>query len=230
MPDRFYAPNLMPGSGVHVLDGAEAHHLLHVLRATVGLQVELFDGRGTRVAARVARVAKREVELALLDSVVTPAPPPLVLACAIPKGDRAQWLVEKCVELGVTTLIPLVTARSVVHPHIGKRDKWNRIGIEACKQCRRDFLLVIESPTPWIELVSSRGGWMLHADAESHRPDRGSRPGTIAIGPEGGWTSEEVQLARDAGWQLVHLPGHTLRVETAALAAATIAQFGWARP
>src|SRR5690606_32869891 len=97
------------------LDGSEAHHLLHVLRAAPGMSVTLFDGSGAEFEAEVAACKRSTIELRILQrrEVDRELPYPLVLGVPLPKGDRQRWIVEKAVELGVTRLVPLITERSV---------------------------------------------------------------------------------------------------------------------
>src|SRR5712691_11012374 len=117
------------------LDGPEAHHLLHVLRAKIGDRLGLFNGDGDEALVEIVRIRKRSAELHIVETWTTPAEPrQLILAVALPKGDRARWLIEKATELGVARIIPLRTARSVVEPREGKIDKLEQSVIEACKQ------------------------------------------------------------------------------------------------
>src|SRR4051812_18068883 len=133
MSDRFYTPQpLAPGE--FVLDGAEAHHLAAVRRFAPGDRVTLFNGDGFDYPAEVVAVGKKSASLAVLDRLAADRELsfPLVVASAVPKGDRGDYLIEKLTELGVTRFVPLVTARSVVQP---KSDKFARAVIEASKQC-----------------------------------------------------------------------------------------------
>ena len=116
--------------------------------------MELFDGRGKSATAEILAVHKKAVDLKILHTTETPPPDcRVILASAVPKGDRFRWLVEKAVELGVDRLIPLVTERSVVKPGVGKREKMEQTVIEASKQCGRNWLMAIEEPKPWIRLL-----------------------------------------------------------------------------
>jgi 16S rRNA (uracil1498-N3)-methyltransferase len=155
----------------------------------------------------------------------------------LPKGDRAQFLVEKLTELGVARLVPLRTARSVVHPGESKQEKLRRWVIEASKQCGRNVLMEIGPLTEWksystgADLPQNR--WLAHPGEPAQTPPQlaarlaatGLQRFALAVGPEGGFTEEEVQCAATAGWRLVNLGTRTLRVETAALALAAWAGF-----
>jgi 16S rRNA (uracil1498-N3)-methyltransferase len=230
---RFYLPEF-PDVGSAVLTGPEAHHLAHVLRISAGAAVELFDGLGRSAAADVIRVNKRDVVLHIHESHFTHATiPELTLAVAPPKGERFDWLIEKSVELGVRRLIPLITTRSVVDPREGKLDRLRQAVIAACKQCRRNHLMVIETPTRWDEFLegldSADPCWIAHpggtplAELVSHVE---TRPIVAAIGPEGGFTENEVAQALQRGVRPASLGDLILRVETAAVAVAALARLG----
>jgi 16S rRNA (uracil1498-N3)-methyltransferase len=150
----------------------------------------------------------------------------LELAVAMPKGDRADWLVEKLTELGVARLIPLRTQRSVVRPGAGKLDRWRRIVVAASKQCGRNQLMEIAPLTDWPRLVSDPNlpRRRLIVDPDGPAATWYASELIAAIGPEGGWTDEELALANDAGWQRVGLGPRILRIETAAIVCASLAQ------
>ena len=227
MSERFYVSSPL-GLGPFQLDGAEAHHLASVLRAHLGDQVYLFNGDGREYRAVIASIAKRHVQLDILgvDSPQREAAHPVHIAAPLPKGDRAQFLLEKLTELGVTFFVPLKTARSIVHPGHGKIEKLERYVIEASKQCGRNVLLQICQPTSWEEycrrpnlppkrFLAHPGGTELPRGVDTDV--------VCTIGPEGGFTEQEVKLGEEHGWQTVGL-GHTiLRIETAALVIAAAA-------
>src|SRR5436309_2835197 len=150
MSERFYL-NLPLHPGVVELTGAEAHHLAAVRRLRPGDAVCLFNGDGREYPAEVVEVGRRHVALRVLRADAPPheRPSRLEVAAPLPKGDRAQFLVEKLTELGVTSLVPLRTSRSVVHPGDAKREKLERYVIEASKQCGRNVLLEIKPLTDW---------------------------------------------------------------------------------
>jgi 16S rRNA (uracil1498-N3)-methyltransferase len=223
--ERFYCPD-PPQAGRFQLGRDESRHLAKVCRLGLGDRVELFDGRGFATSAEIIAVEGDHVDLvALGEPLVSPEPPcPRVLATAVPKGDRFDWLVEKATELGVERLIPLLTERSVVVPRGSKLDRLRRSIIEASKQCRRARLMVLDEPMEWTALVAAfpaalrfvadRRG--LPASAWPTIP-RG-REAVLAVGPEGGLAREETELATGSGWLPIRLAYNTLRVETAGLA------------
>ena len=219
------------------LSGPEAHHLIHVMRAEVGAEVVLFDGTGREFLAEVVQVGRGEVQLAILtqQKVDRELSTELTVAVALPKGDRQKWLVEKLVELGVTRLVPLITERSVARPLPSVLERLQRTVVEASKQCGRNRLMEIAGPQLWPAMVEAAAGvehrWLAHPAREkaagdfcrdSLSPARQAGPTppgpiVLAIGPEGGFTDEEVGLAAAAGWQCVDLGPRILRIETAAL-------------
>jgi 16S rRNA (uracil1498-N3)-methyltransferase len=229
MSERFFVRTLVRGDWAK-LTGAEAHHVAHVLRARPGETVTLFDGSGVELSARIEKIGRSEVELEILErrSVNRESSVRLTLAVALPKGERQRWLVEKAVELGVAEIIPLVSERGVAQPTASAIERLRRAVIEASKQCGRNRLMEIAEPREWKELAAT--------DAEATRLM--AHPGGIplreamapivsvdqqiiaAIGPEGGFTDEEVNQGGAAGWKLIDLGSRVLRVETAAIAIA----------
>ncbi len=147
LPDRFYHPPPLVAGAVS-LDGPEAHHLIHVLRAKPGLDVILFSGDGGEHSARVVNVersvirleagARREVDREL--------PIAITIGVAMPKGDRQKWLVEKLTELGTARLTPLIAKRGVAQPSGDALKRFERAVVEASKQCGRNRLMEITEP------------------------------------------------------------------------------------
>ena len=225
--------------GVATLTGHEAHHLIHVMRGRLGTRVVLFDGSGCEFQAVVEGVGHGEVQLSIVDrqEVDRELPVHLTLAVALPKGDRQRWLVEKAVELGVERLVPLGTLRSVAQPVVQALARLQRNVIEASKQCGRNRLMQIAQPQNWPDLVATTGHIptriLAHPESQtgateargSAQPLPAARPADpvlLAVGPEGGFSTEEVALAVAAGWRAVDLGPRILRVETAALVLAAI--------
>ena len=230
MSDRYFVDSPIQGE-VAIVTGPEAHHLIHVMRAAAGLEVTLFDGSGVEFTGRVEKVGRTEVRVAILASEAADRELPfdLVLGVALPKGDRQKWLVEKAVELGVRRIVPLRTARSVAQPIEQALTRLRRTVVEASKQCGRNRLLEIEEPRHWAEFVAGHAEaacrWLAHPGGLTAQPAGlaggptgvRARPAVVAIGPEGGFSPEEVASAVAAGWQPVDLGPRILRVETAAV-------------
>lgn len=229
MPRRFFFPGPLK-TGRLRLDGAEAHHLVHVLRISAGQNVTFFDGLGTEARAEVTAITEGGVELNVgeLQSADTESTVDLTLAAAVPKGDRFDWLIEKATELGVRRFVPLVTHRSVVNPGEGKLDKMRRTIVEASKQCGRSRLMELAPPSSWLEFVerdfSAAECWVADPAGEAFQMSAVfmAAPVVVAVGPEGGFTDGELELATKAGARLVSLGSRILRIETAALAAAAL--------
>ncbi len=247
MSDRFYVNCPLSAPSRLELTGPEAHHLATVCRLRPGDQVCLFNGDGQEYLARVGTVARRSVQLEVLkaDSPARELPIRIQVAAPVPKGDRSQFLLEKLTELGVASFVPLRTQRSVVHPGEHKLEKLQRYVIEASKQCGRNVLLHVEQPADWQtycrreNLPTPRllahpnplpSHPVLQQTAASYLPSppvpRGRGVGgegvALAIGPEGGFSNEEVELAGESGWHIVDLGPRILRAETAAIVLATL--------
>lgn len=231
--ERFFLPRPLQLATVE-LDGSEAHHLMHVLRAQVGNRVGLFNGRGDEALAELTGLGKRSAEMRIIETWTTPAETrEVILATALPKGDRARWLMEKATELGVTRLIPLQTVRSVVEPGQGKLDKLEQAAIAACKQCGRSHLPQVDPLTPLAAVLREFAAdppqrITLLADSRAElslgqlfASLTAPPPMIVAlIGPEGGFTDDEVAAASMASATPVRLNSNVLRIETAALAIA----------
>jgi 16S rRNA (uracil1498-N3)-methyltransferase len=219
---RFYVNSPLSVSSLD-LEGPEAHHIVHVSRLRPGDQLCLFNGDGREYPARVVKAGKRSVhlEVTAVHAIDRELSFELIAACPLPKGDRAQFLVEKLTELGVSRLIPLETEHSVVHPREAKIEKLERYVIEASKQCGRNVLMQIDPLTRWRHLTvrSNLPASRLIADpAGAPMASLAAGPCCFAVGPEGGFTKEELSLAKENGWNVVSLGGRILRIETAAIA------------
>ena len=217
------------------LNREEAHHARDVLRLKVGDAVELFDDAGNLARGTIEQSDASAVValVALVERAgARPTSTGITIASAVPKGDRADWMIEKLSELGVHRFVPLATARSVVHPAgRNKRDRWLRIATEAAKQSRRAGVMSIDELTALDKVVAiNPGALLLDIDPQApslhdhlqYQPSNLQSQLTLLIGPEGGWTDEEVARMRAAGLTGVRLTATILRVETAAVAAAAI--------
>jgi len=217
------------------LTGAEAHHAASVCRLRPGDAVCLFNGDGHEYAARILEVGRQSVNLEI-DSVACPnreLPFTLEVAAPLPKGDRAQFLIEKLTELGATTFVPLSCTHSATQQREAKPEKLQRYVIEASKQCGRNVLMRVE---PMVECQSyfatrreNEMRWLAHPGGKHDWPVHAIAilSVRIAVGPEGGFTDEEIGTAQANRWALIDLGPRILRVETAALAMACRA-ISWA--
>jgi 16S rRNA (uracil1498-N3)-methyltransferase len=232
MSDRFYTSDDL-GPGEYLLTGAEAHHIATVRRLAAGDRITLFNGDGNEYAAEIISVVKKGVALQILSvaAVDRELSFDVAIAAALPKGDRAEFMVEKLTELGIARFIPIIAERSVVLPKPAVVEKFTRIVIEASKQCGRNRLMAIDPPVSWADLLKRTDlphlRLVLHTsktELELLQPGKG--PVVLAVGPEGGFTSEEVAAAVAFGWRTASLGPRILRVETAAVAAAALIASG----
>jgi 16S rRNA (uracil1498-N3)-methyltransferase len=226
---RFFVEKIGDSSVVTVVDD-EAHHLIHVLRIQVGDSIVVFDGNGPEFDAEVVSIGKKDLSIRLgerrdIDRELNKR---LVIAVSLPKGDRQKVLVEKLVELGASELVPLVTQRSVAQPTDSAIARLEKQVIAASKQCGRNRLMKIAEATSLSDLVScdTGSGLRLICDPSGKKSlTEFSATGDdclVAIGPEGGFTDDELNAAVAHGWQVVSLGPRILRVETAAVAAAVL--------
>ncbi|HWE03814.1 MAG TPA: RsmE family RNA methyltransferase [Tepidisphaeraceae bacterium] len=237
MPRRFHVPVLRPGE--LPLDPAQAHHARDVLRLGIGAEVELFDDAGASAAGVISYYGDGAVSVRVssVDAPVSARGLQWSVAAAVPKGDRADWMVEKLSELGASAFIPVAAARSVVLPEgRGKRERWMRIATESAKQSRRagvmriDPLTQLESAIASVAALRDEGarGWVCTTEipgvsaADAVDSARGSESLTLFIGPEGGWSGDELDAFGAGAILPVRLGENILRIETAAIAAAAI--------
>jgi 16S rRNA (uracil1498-N3)-methyltransferase len=211
------------------LDPVQARHARDVLRLEEGTAVEVFDSEGG-VATGSLKFGAEGAVFVTVKAVSQQAEGPMriLVASAIPKGERADWMVEKLSELGVATFIPLAAERSVTLPKGGSKfERWARIATESAKQSRRAGVMTIEPLTGVEELLAGgRKGYLLSTVSDSRAmagvlADAGGDV-LLAIGPEGGWTDRELIKFKEAGYTAVRLTSSILRTETAAVAAAAV--------
>jgi len=210
------------------LEGREARHASASRRLGVGDEVVVIDGSGGEARGRIAEVSGGRVAVSILDRRQTPrSAASLTLFVAMPKGDRADWLVEKAAELGVARLVPLKTERGVVVPSAARLERWGRKCVEAAKQSGAAMAMAIESPIDLNALVGRTGSmgrvFVGAPGAESARlADVMSEMGTgdtgAIIGAEGGFTATELERLWAGGARAVRIGDSILRIETAAIA------------
>ncbi|MDA7976942.1 MAG: 16S rRNA (uracil(1498)-N(3))-methyltransferase [Pirellulales bacterium] len=229
MSHRFFLSQT-PTEDTARLEGDEARHLARVMRAKTGDTVELFDGQGTSWTATVQAIQRNHVLLRLdqKQSETISNKPTITLAVALPKGDRQKWLIEKITELGTDSLVPLTTTRSVAEPTAAAISRLQRGVIESCKQSGRNRLLEITQPQSLHNLLTTSSASLRILACPDGTPMQSIllKPIDnilIAIGPEGGFTDEEIRTANASGFAQMSLCQNILRIETAAIAAAVIA-------
>ena len=220
------------------LAGEQAAHLIRVLRAQPGMEFDVVAGDRVWHAV-IAAIGDNAVRFNLLARVESDPALPIMLLLSIFKFDRMEWAIEKATELGVDRIIPIVAHRSekhLVQAAQNRVERWRRIVHEAAKQSRRSDVPVIEDPIS-LKAAASREGQavrLLLAEQERSTTLRAALtdalktasdefPGIrLAIGPEGGWASEEEALFDAEGWKPVSLGPRILRAETAAITALAI--------
>lgn len=235
---RFFLPAAQwtPNAVEITLDGDEAAHCARVLRCHSGDGLEIFDGAGRVAEAVITTVTKNAVQAAIRQVWMHPRPRGAVqLLPALIKGEAFEWLIEKAVELGAASIRPVITDHSVVQFDAvqaqRKQAKWQRHMIEAAKQCHTPFLpglfapislaqAVRQLPLETCRIVAALDERTCTISAALHRAKPESV--AIAIGPEGDFSPEEMQILRGAGFQPVTLGPLILRAETATVAALAI--------
>ena len=223
---RAYLSDLEIGS--RELDSELSRYLTVVLRLGNGEPIEFFDGRGHSAAAVIQEASKRRTKVELQSiSTESPPQPEVHIACAIPKGERADWIVEKCSELGAHSISWIVCERSQDHrkDHSKRFSRWNKIAQEAARQSHNNWLpdfhgplllgdFVRQQTTKYLQLVLDTAG---NTVPLSSIEVRHSKPIVLCIGPEGGFTADERQQFVEADWQVVSLGPSVLRLETAVI-------------
>ena len=213
------------------LGAAESHHLRDVLRMETGARIEVFDkdgatGHGKIVESASGAVVVEVSEILRRDQ----SGPRLTIASAIPKGPRADWMIEKLSELGVDAFIPLATQHSVVLPEgPSKHARWERLATESARQSGRAGVMRIGPLTALSKVLDGAGGEKAYLSLEEDAKaiaELAAKKTTgelmLFIGPEGGWSAEELAMFREGNIAAYRLTNTVLRVETAAIAAAAV--------
>lgn len=237
---RFYAPPAAFDSNRNGVSLAkdEARHLREVLRLKNGDDVYVFDGEGKEFHCRIEESSRDSAYLKVIEE-IGPAHPEsplkLSLAVALLKGEKFDLVVQKATELGVSEIIPIVTKLADIRirdaSDADKRvARWQRIALEAAKQCGRAVVPAIKTPASFATFIrdATADVRILFSERDGG-PFSEAMPAAITavtalIGSEGGWTEEELATARDSGWQIVTLGGRTLRAETAAITVTALLQ------
>jgi 16S rRNA (uracil1498-N3)-methyltransferase len=223
MRHRIYTTDpIIPGSTL-TIGGDEFHHAAHAVRLRENEGVEIFDGKGMAASAKVTAIGRESIVVEIGSFIESrEAKTAITLAMAIIQLDKFELVLQKATELGVRAIVPVVTDRAEVRPerYRGKRERWEKIIFEAVKQSGRASIPRLEEPAPFIELIA-RGGLRIVFDADAAESPLPSQNGelTLFIGPEGGWSAQEMETAREHGCAFRHLGERRLRAETAAIAA-----------
>jgi 16S rRNA (uracil1498-N3)-methyltransferase len=230
-PRFFISPEQVIGQGI-TISGEDVRHIVKVLRMKTGDELLLCDGKGTEYSVKIAQVNSTEITTEVMARSKREIRYPLVTLCqGLPKSDKMDWIVQKSTELGVASIRPLVTERTIVKIRDEEKrvSRWQKIAREAAMQSNRpdipavgrivsfnDFLRTLNSELPTLLLLP----W-----EEGTTPIKGilrANPGIaniiVLIGPEGGFSVQEAEEAKEKGFHLVSLGQNILRTETAAMA------------
>jgi len=244
---RVYLDAPLEAGGRVALTGSAARHLTRVLRLRPGQALTLFNGGGGEYAATIEAVHGEKVEVAVgeAQAIERESPLALTLAQGVSRGERMDLVVQKATELGASSIVPLLTERSVVRlsaPQAARKlEHWRAIAIAACEQSGRNRLPQLVPALPLPEFLHPAGASngaaggaggasairLLLSPAGTARIDEVPRPAhsvTVLIGPEGGLTDAEEQAAVAAGFLPLRLGPRVLRTETAAIAALALLQ------
>jgi 16S rRNA (uracil1498-N3)-methyltransferase len=213
--------------------GPHAEHLAVVVRARVGQQFDIVAGETPR-SGRVTSVAPDRVEFELGEELPQTSTPRITLLMAVFKFDRMEWAIEKCTELGVTKIVPIIARRTDSHlAHAAEKrvERWQRIAQQAAEQSRGTAPPNIGTPIKLIAAAQmTEGTRILLSENERQLSLKNalaahslSEELLLACGPEGGWSEEELTLFSKSGWTSASLGNTVLRAETAAIAATAIA-------
>ena len=230
---RFYAPiESFTDNGV-TLDADETRHLRDVLRLHVDDEVSVFDGDGREFRCNILEIGKKSSLLKVAEE-IQPASPEsafeITLAATVLNGEKYDLIIQKAVELGVSTLVPLHTVRCdvKVKDAVKRATRWQRIALEATKQSGRAKLMEITEPVALDTLLADKKNENVVLFSERDGGDfstvKPAKKITALIGPKGGWDDSELDAARSRGVKLITLGGRILRAETAAIAITAILQ------
>ena len=232
---RFYAPKASFTATSVTLDQDETKHLRDVLRLKIGDEIAVFDGQGNEFLCRIEMIGKKESTAAIvkqIDASAPESPLQLTLASVVIPGDKYDLIVQKAVELGVVTFVPLASIRSEVKlKDLPKKlIRWRRIALDAAKQCGRARLMSIEEPQNVADFLAETIDYncpkIFFSEREGAKlPElNASKELITVIGPKGGWDDTELKTAQANDFNIATLGGRIMRAETAAIALTAILQ------
>lgn len=226
---RIFTQTLPPALSNCLLEGHTAHYLLKVLRVKTGQTIELVDGQGHCVSAEVQSLQRRDlmVQTSEASTLDTQSPCRVHLYMALIKPERFEWTLQKAVELGVDQITPVLSARCdgrLADKLEKKTERWLSIMTSAFEQSRSSHLPALNAVIGFEDLPHTQQGWLLDPTAASGLTDIGASV-ALLIGPEGGWTTDELAAAQSKGWQGATLGPRILRAETAAITTLGLCQY-----
>jgi 16S rRNA (uracil1498-N3)-methyltransferase len=213
-----------------ILTAEQQHYLTRVIRLKNGDKFHAIDGTGQLYLCQLATGTAEIIETTVADRQLDRS---IILICALPKGNNFDDIVRACTELGVTSIIPALSDRTLLQPSPQKLQRWRKIAQEAAEQSERNIIPTIGEPDPlqaiFAQLPTSSQKYLCEARGEYphllnclQSTQLDDTPIVVAIGPEGGWTDLEIQLAIESNFQLVSLGRHILRTITAPIVALSI--------
>jgi 16S rRNA (uracil1498-N3)-methyltransferase len=235
---RVYVDTKIILGEVITLEDSAAHHLIHVLKVRVGYTIQAFDGTGGYYQSKVVSRNKRSISLCPEEYVneENESTLDLTLVQGISRGQKMDYTIQKAVELGVKTVVPLLSEFSNVkldpertHKRMGH---WQQIIVNACEQCGRNILPILLNPMTlddWIQVDNNQIKIVLHPGTSQSFSSINSNTTAISLicGSEGGLSDSEVEVCDKSGYQRVSLGPRILRTETAAIVALAICQSTW---
>jgi 16S rRNA (uracil1498-N3)-methyltransferase len=211
-----------PLAGEVTIGGEELHHAVRVVRVRDGEEVELFDGEG-HAASGIVQSSGSDGLVVRVEKPIDSRESPIAvdLAMAIIQLEKFELVLQKATELGIRSIIPIVTDRVEVRPerYRGKQERWEKIVFEATKQSGRAVIPTLEAAKKFDEILDREGQKILFDADVPPATEQPGNPATLLIGPEGGWSEREITLARDRGCVFEQLGPRRLRAETAAIVA-----------
>ena len=222
------------------LSEEDSKHLSKVLRVRMGEEIEVCDGRGTEYLAEVSEISSKCVKARVIKKEVSMQEPKVKVTVfqGLPKGSKMELIIQKCVEIGVTDIVPVATSRAVVKLDEdkagGKVERWNKISLEAAKQSSRAVVPHVYQPLSFDEAIKKASEYDMkiipyekHGETGFKTFLREKSPKTVAvfIGPEGGFEEEEIEKAISCGIKPVSLGKRILRTETAPLAVLSVLMY-----
>jgi 16S rRNA (uracil1498-N3)-methyltransferase len=236
----FYIPQKISSGFVPISDAEQLHHLKDVLRLKIEDQVTVFDGEGTRYLCRIVGLDRKQANLFIVSKKdIQPSSSKITIACALPKKAKMDEIIDKLTQLGVDTIIPMMTERVIIkydENNENRYERWGKIALSASEQSQRSRLPVIVKITSLKELLAGSDQYSLKLlpTLEGERINiqlvnsvDSAANILVLIGPEGDFSPQEVQQARDCGFIPVSLGQNILRVDTAAIAVASYLRFAF---
>lgn len=236
----FVTPNSIEGQKA-VIQGDDVKHIYKVLRLDVGDKIIINNSQGQEYLGSIEDINKSSVTVNLLDAVEKNAESNLQIDLyqGLPKSSKMDYIVQKATEIGVNSIIPIITERVVVKSDLGefkKTDRWKRIALEACKQCKRTVIPEVKGPIAFDDLIDNLKGYDLIVVPYENKELYGIKKMcksikdevksvAIVIGPEGGFEEEEIKTMESIGAHIVTLGPRILRTETAGIVTVSLLQY-----